>query len=75
MFYTTDQVAQLLGFKSETIRKKVRRGEIIAFKVRDKIRIPEEEVKKYLDNVIKTNSKINANKEEIIENLIAINKK
>ena len=75
MFYTTDQVAQLLGYKPETIRKKVRRGEISCFKIGSSICIPKEEVQKYLNNKLSTNDNILSNKEEIIEKLMDDNTK
>lgn len=70
MYYTTNQVADLLGYTNETIRKKIRKGEISAFKVRDRLKVPKEEVKKYLLNTISKNDLSEDEKIDLVNNLI-----
>ena len=54
MYYDTNEVAKLLGFTNETVRRKIRRGEIASIKIRDKHKIPKGEVRRYLLAMIKT---------------------
>lgn len=46
MLYTTKEVAEILKYKHETIRKKCRSGEIKAVKIGKGYRITEEEVER-----------------------------
>ncbi len=70
MYYNTNEVANILGYTSETIRRKIRKGEISAFKVRDKLRIPQAEIKKYLENMVKVENVSKEEKETIINNIL-----
>lgn len=73
MYYDTNEAAKLLGYTSETIRRKIRSGEISAFKVRDKLRIPQAEIKKYLDNMVRVENVSKEEKEIIINNILSSN--
>ena len=54
MYYNTNEVASLLGFTIETVRRKIHNGEISSIKVRDKHKIPKEEVRNYLLSMVKS---------------------
>ena len=73
MYYDTNEAAKLLGYTNETIRRKIRRGEISAFKVRDKLRIPQEEIIKYLSSMIKVENASKEEKDAIINNILTSN--
>lgn len=46
MLYTTKEVAEILKYKHETVRKKCRNGQIKAVKIGKGYRISEEEVER-----------------------------
>ncbi len=54
MYYNTNEVSQMLGFTVETVRRKIRSGEISSIKVRDKHKIPKDEVRRYLLDMIES---------------------
>ena len=70
MYYTTKEVAALLNYTDETIRRKIRKGEISAFKVRDKLQIPKDEVKKYLNSIVSGKDVTEENRIEIVKSLL-----
>ena len=70
MYYNTKEASIILGYTSETIRKKIKRGELSCFKIGNTICIPKEEIQKYLNDRLSTNGNTSSNKEEIIEKLV-----
>ena len=73
MYYNTNEAAKLLGYTNETIRRKIRKGEISAIKVRDKLQIPRDEIRKYLDIIVKVENVSQEEKERIIDNILTSN--
>lgn len=73
MYYNTNEAAKLLGYTNETIRRKIRKGEISAIKVRDKLQIPRDEIRKYLDRIVKVENVSQEEKERIIDNILTSN--
>ncbi len=69
MYYDTNEVAKLLGYTIETVRRKIRRGEISAIKVRDKHKVPASEVKRYLLSIVKADVS-DEEKLNIVNNII-----
>ena len=72
MYYDTEEVAKLLGFTRETVRRKINNGEIASIKIRDKHKIPKDEVRKYLYNMI--NGEISEDqKNELVNEMLKSN--
>lgn len=73
MYYNTNEVASLLGFTAETVRRKIRNGEISAIKIRDKHKIPKEEVRRYLINTVSADV-TEEEKNKIVDGILNHNK-
>ena len=71
MYYTTKEVALLLGYTDETIRKKIRKGEIEAFKVGSKHRISKEEVENYISKMLNGKNVKEEEKEINLDNIMS----
>lgn len=53
-FYTIDEVAELLGLSSQTIRKLVKEGRIKAIRLGHAYRIPMESIENLKNEIFKT---------------------
>jgi len=49
VFYTTDDIADMLGFHAETVREWMREGIIPAIKIRGRYRIRREDFERFLE--------------------------
>ena len=71
MYYDTNEVAKLLRITNETVRRKIRKGELRSIKVRDKHKIPKEEVRRYLLDMVKSDNL--EEKNSIVNNMLSSN--
>ena len=72
MYYDTNEVAKLLGFTNETVRRKIRKGELHSVKVRDKHKIPKDEVRRYLLDMVKSDVS-EEEKNSIVDSILSSN--